>query len=123
MASRVLFKRIVPFSRPFVQQSRGVKYTTEFALERQGVKDHAHGTADLWRKVTVYIACPAIILSLLNAWKLYSEHHNHSAHGPLPEDKIEFPYQNIRVKNFFWGDGDKTLFWNDKVNYHAKPEE
>jgi len=45
MASRVLFRRIVPVSRLFVQQSRGVKYTTEFALERKGVKDHAHGTA------------------------------------------------------------------------------
>jgi cytochrome c oxidase subunit 6a len=68
------------------------------------------------------IACPAIAISLLNAYKLYCEHYNHSVHGPLPEEKVEFPYQNIRTKNFFWGDGDKTLFWNDKVNYHAKPE-
>ena len=68
------------------------------------------------------IAVPAILISGFNAYKLYAEHHNHQVHGPLPEDKIEFPYQNIRVKNFFWGDGDKTLFWNDKVNYHGKPE-
>ena len=68
------------------------------------------------------IAVPAVAISLLNAYKLYSEHHNHAVHGPLPEEKVEFPYQNIRTKNFFWGDGDKTLFWNDKVNYHAKPE-
>ena len=68
------------------------------------------------------IAVPAITISLFNAYKLYAEHHNHTVHGPLPEEKIEFPYQNIRVKNFPWGDGDKTLFWNDRVNYHSKPE-
>jgi len=45
MASRVLSRRIVPVGRPFVQQSRGVKYTTQFALDRKGVKDHAHSTA------------------------------------------------------------------------------
>lgn len=27
---------------------------------------------------------------------------------------------NIRVKNYPWGDGDKTLFWNNSVNYHNK---
>jgi len=70
----------------------------------------------------ISIAVPAITISLLNAYKLYVEHHNHSVHGPLPEEKIEFPYQNIRTRNFFWGDGDKTLFWNDKVNYHHKPD-
>jgi len=59
---------------------------------------------------------------LINAYKLHVEHWNHSVHGPLPEEKIEFPYQNIRTRNFFWGDGDKTLFWNSRVNYHGKPE-
>lgn len=66
MASRTLFNRIALSARPFAQQSRGVKYTTQFALDRKGVKDHAHHTAgtdlikirqmlilDLWRKVTV----------------------------------------------------------------------
>jgi cytochrome c oxidase subunit 6a len=24
------------------------------------------------------------------------------------EERPEYPYQNIRTKNFFWGDGDKV---------------
>jgi cytochrome c oxidase subunit 6a len=39
---------------------------------------------------------------------------------PPLEERIEYPYQNIRTKNYFFGDGDKTAFWNDKVNYHNK---
>jgi hypothetical protein len=28
------------------------------------------------------------------------------------EERPEYPYQNIRTKNFFWGDGDKVrLIW------------
>ncbi|GKT95186.1 cytochrome C oxidase subunit [Colletotrichum tofieldiae] len=39
--------------------------------------------------------------------------------SPL-EERVEYPYQNIRTKNYQWGDGDKTIFWNDNVNYHNK---
>jgi len=30
---------------------------------------------------------------------------------PPPEERVEYPYQNIRTKNFPWGDGDKTLLY------------
>ncbi|KAK3645465.1 hypothetical protein LTR22_014727 [Elasticomyces elasticus] len=75
-----------------------------FNRERQAVKDHASGTSGV------------------NAWRLWNEHWEHVAHGPSLEEKVEYPYQNIRTKNFFWGDGDKTAFWNPKVNYHKKDE-
>ena len=87
---------------------------------------------------------PSIILASINAYRLWTEHWEHVAHGPALEDKPEYPFQNIRTKNFFWGDGDKvsspkqktgsllrehladvgmqTLFWNPKVNYHKKDE-
>ncbi|CAD0086783.1 unnamed protein product [Aureobasidium vineae] len=61
---------------------------------------------------------------------------------PPKSEQPEYPYQNIRTKNYFWGDGDKvsftrptntrgianncslqTIFWNDKVNYHKKSDE
>lgn len=88
---------------------------------------------------------PSVILASVNAYRLWTEHWEHVAHGPALEDKPEYPFQNIRTKNYFWGDGDKvrtrkplmlhswilsaatdidpqTLFWNDKVNYHKKDE-
>jgi len=44
----------------------------------------------------------------VNAWRLWNEHWEHVAHGPSLEEKPEYPYQNIRTKNYFWGDGDKV---------------
>lgn len=36
---------------------------------------------------------------------------------PPLEERTEYPYQNIRVKNFPWGDGDKVSL------FHIKPTE
>lgn len=66
------------------------------------------------------MAVPALILTGINAWNLWNEHWEHQSHLPPVSERVEYPYQNIRVRNFPFGDGDKTLFWNDKVNYHNK---
>lgn len=90
---------------------------------------------DLWRKLSIYVVIPCVILASINAYNLWTEHWEHWEHMPPLEERVEYPYQNIRTKNFFFGDGDKvckvrngeestnisqTLFWNDKVNYHNK---
>ncbi|CAD0099542.1 unnamed protein product [Aureobasidium mustum] len=94
-----------------------------FNRERAAVKDHAAATSDLWRKLSIYIVIPSIILGGVNAYRLWLEHWEHQSHMPPKSEQPEYPYQNIRTKNFFWGDGDKTIFWNDKVNYHKKSDE
>ncbi|KAK8234191.1 putative cytochrome c oxidase subunit VIa [Phyllosticta capitalensis] len=76
-----------------------------FNRERAAVKHHAAESSELWRKLS-YLAL--------------NEHWEHAAHAPPMEERVEYDYQNIRTKNYFWGDGDKTIFWNDKVNYHKK---
>ena len=55
---------------------------------------------------------PSIILASVNAYRLWTEHWEHVAHGTALEDKPEYPSQNIRTKNYFWGDGDKVRFLN-----------
>ncbi|TKA76199.1 hypothetical protein B0A49_03042 [Cryomyces minteri] len=45
-----------------------------------------------------------------NAYTLWNEHWEHVAHGPSLEEKPEYPYMNIRSKNYPWGDGDKVEF-------------
>ncbi|KAI0020625.1 mitochondrial cytochrome c oxidase subunit VIa [Xylariomycetidae sp. FL0641] len=92
----------------------------QFIKEREAVKHHAAATTELWRKISIYGVIPCLILAGLNAYNLWTEHWEHWEHLPPLEERIEYPYQNIRTKNFPWGDGDKTLFWNDKVNYHNK---
>jgi len=87
------------------------------------VKAHAAATSDLWRRLSIYVVVPCLILSAINAYNLWSEHWEHWEHLPPLEERVEYPYQNIRTRNFFWGDGDKTLFWNSSVNYHNKDKQ
>lgn len=51
---------------------------------------------------------PCLVLGSINAWNLWNEHWEHWEHLPPLEERVEYPYQNIRSKNFFWGDGDKV---------------
>ncbi|PTU21951.1 hypothetical protein P175DRAFT_0434832 [Aspergillus ochraceoroseus IBT 24754] len=92
-----------------------------FNRERAAVKHHAASTSDLWRKLSVYAVAPCLILAGLNAYNLWEEHWEHWEHMAPLEERVEYPYQNIRSKNFPWGDGDKVSFcWNSSVNYHNK---
>jgi Cytochrome c oxidase subunit VIa. len=51
---------------------------------------------------------PAMILAGINAYNLWNEHWEHWSHLPPLEERVEYPYQNIRTRNFPWGDGDKV---------------
>ena len=64
-------------------------------------------------KLTFHSAVtPALIIASVNAYVLWNEHWGHWAHMAPLEERTEYPYQNLRIKNFFWGDGDKvSLSW------------
>lgn len=51
---------------------------------------------------------PCLIAGSVNAYNLWTEHWEHWSHMPSLEERTEYPYQNIRSKNFPWGDGDKV---------------
>ena len=53
---------------------------------------------------------PALIIGALNAKNLWDEHWEHWEHMPPLEDRVEYPYMNIRSKAYPWGDGDKVRF-------------
>ena len=59
------------------------------------------------------VVIPSLIIAGVNAWRLWDEHWEHVAHGPPLEEKTEYPYQNIRTKNYFWGDGDKVRTYHE----------
>ncbi|KAF2245127.1 COX6A-domain-containing protein [Trematosphaeria pertusa] len=94
----------------------------EFNRERARIQEHAAESGEFWRKLTLFVAVPCLLVAGVNAKLRWDAHWEHKAHDVPIEEKPEYSYQNIRTKNFFWGDGDKTLFWNDKVNYHKKDE-
>ncbi|EMC98129.1 hypothetical protein BAUCODRAFT_155349 [Baudoinia panamericana UAMH 10762] len=100
----------------------GAAQDNAFNRERAAVKAHAAATSDTWRKGSIYIVIPSLLIAAVNAWRLWDEHQEHMKHEPPLEERVEYPYMNIRTKSFPWGDGDKTLFWNDAVNHHKRDE-
>jgi hypothetical protein len=57
------------------------------------------------------IAVPCIIVASVNAkirWDAHWEHVAHEEHENPRAERPEYAYQNIRTKNYFWGDGDKV---------------
>lgn len=66
------------------------------------------------------VVVPALIISGLNAYVLWNEHWEHWNHMPPLEERTQYPYQNIRTKNFFWGDGDKVSSYQNSHIYHAE---
>lgn len=94
----------------------------EFKKSIEATTHHAKSTSGLWFKITYFVAFPAIGLAALNTYFVEKEHYDHRQHLKHVSDEQwpkDHEYQNIRVKPFFWGDGDKTLFWNPVVNRHV----
>ncbi|EHA45973.1 hypothetical protein MCOR27_008395 [Pyricularia oryzae] len=91
-----------------------------FVREREAVREHAIHSTALWKKISLTVVPVSLVAAGANAYYLWNEHWEHWSHMPPLEERTEYAYQNIRTKNYQWGDGDKTIFWNDKVNYHNK---
>ncbi|ODQ79282.1 hypothetical protein BABINDRAFT_162311 [Babjeviella inositovora NRRL Y-12698] len=95
----------------------------KYLAEVKAAEDHAAGTADMWKKITYYIALPACFLVGVNTLFVeleHAKHREHMAHLSDEEWPQQYEYQNMRQKDYFWGDGDKTLFWNLIVNRHIR---
>lgn len=54
------------------------------------------------------VVIPCVAIASVNAYGLWLEHWEHKSHEPPREEQPEFAYQNIRTKNFFWGNGDEV---------------
>lgn len=62
----------------------------------------AHYFSDLWRKISIYVCIPALLIAGVNAYNLYTAHQahlEHQSHENELDDTPEYPYQNIRVKS------------------------
>lgn len=96
----------------------------EFVKHLDAVEHHASGSSTNWKKVSFFLAAPIIAITAVNTFfveKEHAEHREHTKH--LSDDEWPVPpfqYLNIRRVDFFWGDGDKTLFWNSDCNRHVK---
>ncbi|KAF8971476.1 cytochrome c oxidase, subunit VIa [Flammula alnicola] len=91
----------------------------KFLEADKALAHHAAEASDLWRKISYYVALPAI--AVCTAW-VYNTEVEHAAHvehikqengGVLPESPA-YDYQNRRGKPFPWG--PNSLFFNPHAN-------
>lgn len=122
-----MFKRIVQRSYSTVQKD--YKYfakpdlaaSNKFKQSIINTQDHAGSTTNLWFKISLWVALPAIIFSGYHVYGVemeHKKHRDHLAHVPDKDWPRDYEFMNVRTKPFFWGDGDKTLFWNPVINRH-----
>merc|ERR1712179_685340 len=125
MASRIL-SRITPLVRrtgvrnnsdlqSVVGTSWKVQSGEAFRAAEAAEKVHAAGTALTWKKVSMFVAVPGMILCTVQALLEEFEHMSH----PRPEF-VPFPHMRIRTSVFPWGDGVKSLFHDAELD--ALPE-
>ncbi|KAI5963348.1 uncharacterized protein KGF55_003140 [Candida pseudojiufengensis] len=95
----------------------------EFIKNYEEKVHHSESITNLWKKLTYVVAIPAIFLVAIPVGKIemdHAKHREHTRHLSDEEWPQQYDYQNIRSKPFFWGDGDKTLFWNSDINRHVQ---
>ncbi|GMM31472.1 cytochrome c oxidase subunit VIa [Martiniozyma asiatica (nom. inval.)] len=92
----------------------------KFKQQIAAVEKHADGSANTWKKISYFVAFPIIAITAVNTYFIEKEHAEHRAHTKHLSDEEwpvpNYPYLNIRRVDFFWGDGNKTLFWNSDCN-------
>ncbi|KAJ1032649.1 hypothetical protein NDA16_000672 [Ustilago loliicola] len=134
MASRFaagLFGRNMTSAVARVQQQSVRRLATatgenEFVAERLHHKEHAGKSADLWRKVSMYVCIPGSIVLGVYIYGIEKHHYDHMVHeyhenDNQPPERTFYEYNNIRKKAFPWGDGSKSFFHNEKINYPKDP--
>ncbi|KXJ77308.1 hypothetical protein RP20_CCG007862 [Aedes albopictus] len=72
---------------------------------------HAHGDYKKWKKLSLFVAFPAVGLAMVNAVLQLSSQEEHE-----PPEFVPYEHMRIRTKRFPWGEGQRSLFHNPHVN-------
>lgn len=108
-----IFKRFNSDGARFIWKANPEK-AKEFAEFSQHQVEHARASANLWRNISI----GTIPVLAVCAYYVYGTETHHLQHlkevAKVPDEDwpVEFEYQNIRSRKFFWGDGEKTMFWS-----------
>ncbi|PVU86077.1 hypothetical protein BB560_006820 [Smittium megazygosporum] len=82
------------------------------------IREEAKTASETWKKVTLFITVPLCLV--YGAYAYNREIHHLEHYEEHPPEYIPYPYLGIHKKNFPWGDGTKTLFYNEKFNPSEK---
>merc|ERR1712023_348847 len=86
----------------------------ELLEAKKAEEAHANETFRLWKKISKFVAFPAILLCVYQAINLEMEHSSHPR-----ADFVPFSHLRFRRAPFPWGDGNHSLFHSDS---NALPE-
>ncbi|PWO00491.1 mitochondrial cytochrome c oxidase subunit VIa [Tilletiopsis washingtonensis] len=91
----------------------------ELLAERKHAVEHAAGSADLWRKISMYVCLPGSIVLGVYIYQIEAAHIAHRDHELHENDgKVDpgprYEYRDRRVKPFAWG--NNSFFFNPKAN-------
>ncbi|XP_018319012.1 cytochrome c oxidase subunit 6A1, mitochondrial [Agrilus planipennis] len=82
----------------------------QVVLGPSAVSGQHEGGYKMWKKLTFFVAFPAIVLCAVNC---VLEHNRHPHERP---PFVKYDHLRIRTKRFPWGDGQHSLFHNPHVN-------
>lgn len=71
-------------------------------LEESTAK-HSKDTAELWKKISIFVVAPIIGITAYHTWLIESEHFEHlAAHPRKPDSETppEYDYQNVRTAKY-----------------------
>ena len=91
-----------------------IKFTEKAKAElkfQQEREHHASKLGETWKKLSIFICVPVILVSLYNAYNREKAHLDH-----FHKSDKEYEYLTIRKKPFPFGDGTKSFFHHDKYN-------
>jgi len=72
---------------------------------------HPSGGYKVWKRLSFFVAVPAVGLCMLNAYLKHQEEHDKPR-----QEFVKYDYLRRREKRFPWGEGQKSLFHNPHVN-------
>lgn len=123
-----MLRRSVQSGRVFARQNHHITFKPNkakaeaFRSFEQHSEEHAKGTTSLWRNIS--LACIPVLG--VCAFYVYPKEKHHIAHmvelNKLPDDEWPTPmeYQNMRTKPFFWGNGQRSVFWGPTNHLNQK---
>ncbi|CAO1302540.1 unnamed protein product [Diamesa hyperborea] len=93
---------------------RGIATATlkQSAAGPSAVSGHEAGGYKLWKRLSFFVAIPAVALCMLNTYLKHQEDHE----TYVRPEFVKYEHLRIRNKRFPWGEGNKSLFHNPDVN-------
>merc|ERR1711916_65159 len=93
-------------------------HIAKYDAAAKAVADHNNSSYKVWKKLFFFVFLPVTSAALVKS-VILAEHHY-----PKESEYVKYPALRVRNKPFFWGDGDHSMFHDDRYNRgFGRPDE